>query len=144
MCSGSHDVSTETFNPDLLDIYVRPKFPDEGRYQAVRDELVPFPSSLAYGHVSADGPLANLLRQHGIGASEIAWFRKNAEPPDYVGYDCYPDLQTVPPGEGDFTRGGRLPLQQARAMRPDSSPCRCATPTRASASPCSSRRPAPG
>ena len=71
-----------------------------------------FPSSLAYGKVAPGHPFAELLVELGVPASELSWLFENAEPPDVLGYNHYPDIADFP-GAPDFTREGALPLADA-------------------------------
>jgi beta-glucosidase/6-phospho-beta-glucosidase/beta-galactosidase len=106
-------VSAETVFPDLLlDRYLSPQFKEKAQYQALQNDLVYFPSTLAYGQIRADSPMAALLGKHGVPAREITWFLKHAQRPDYLGYNHYPDFN-FKPEDGDFTRRGKVPLRQA-------------------------------
>lgn len=106
-------VSAEALIPGLLDPFLRPQFQRKAQYQALRDDLELYPSSLAYGQVEPDGLMAALLHAHGVESREVAWFRKHAQRPDYLGYNHYPDLMNFKPEDGDFTRGGHVPIRQA-------------------------------
>jgi hypothetical protein len=71
-----------------------------------------YPASLAYGKLGPAHPFTEFLTSHGARTAEIAWFQKNRVLPDILGYNYYPDIHAFAK-EGDYTRKGALPLQQA-------------------------------
>lgn len=87
-----------------------------------RDALVlstgSFPASLAYGRIVATHPLVDRLASLGVPSSQLEWFTGRAAPPDVLGYNHYPDLVDFA-ADGDFTRGGSLPLHEAARQAAD-------------------------
>ena len=71
-----------------------------------------YPSSLAYGKISQEHPLAGFLRDHGVTREEIAWFERHSARPDILGTNYYPDIAKFGK-EGDYTRKGTVPLDRA-------------------------------
>ena len=71
-----------------------------------------YPSSLAYGKISQEHPLASFLTDHGVTREEIAWFERHSARPDILGTNYYSDIAKFE-REGDFTRKGSVPLDQA-------------------------------
>jgi hypothetical protein len=90
--------------------------PSESEDDAIHKELITaaavYPSSLAYGRVKPDHPLASFLKDHGVTADEIAWFEKHSARPDILGTNYYPDIAKFAK-DGDFTRKGSVPLDKA-------------------------------
>ena len=71
------------------------------------------PASLAYGKVTRDAhPFGAFLRSQGIPSKDVAWFYKNNAKPDILGFNYYPDIRAYRQF-GDFTRHGKVPLEQA-------------------------------
>jgi beta-glucosidase/6-phospho-beta-glucosidase/beta-galactosidase len=58
-----------------------------------------FPASLSYGKILPDNPLVRVLRRMGYADDDFQWFLEHAEPPDILGYNYYPDLETITPVE---------------------------------------------
>ena len=56
-----------------------------------------FPASLSYGKILPDDPLVQALRPLGYADEDFQWFLEHAEPPDILGYNYYPDLETITP-----------------------------------------------
>ena len=71
-----------------------------------------YPASLAYGKLGPKHPFTDFLTSHGAQAEEIAWFQKHAQLPDILGYNYYPDIFNFAK-DGDYTRKGTVPLEQA-------------------------------
>lgn len=80
--------------------------------QELRTAAAFYPSSLVYGKVNVEHPLAAFLKEHGVTDEEVAWCHAHAQRPDVLGFNYYPDLFNFW-GEGDFTRKGMIPLEQA-------------------------------
>ena len=58
-----------------------------------------FPSSLSYGKILPDDPLVQVLRRMGYADDDFQWFLEHGEPPDILGYNYYPNLETITPVE---------------------------------------------
>ena len=58
-----------------------------------------FPASLAYGKIGPNGPLYRILSSMGYTDTDFQWFRDNAETPDILGYNYYPDLEAIKSAE---------------------------------------------
>jgi len=71
-----------------------------------------YPASLAYGKLGPKHPFTDFLTSHGARAEEVAWFQKHATLPDILGFNYYPDIFNFAK-EGDYTRKGTVPLEQA-------------------------------
>ena len=78
----------------------------------LRNAAAAFPASLAYGKVRAGHPFANFLVQQGLRPEDITWFHTRAAKPDILGFNYYPDIHDYSK-DGDFTRHGTVPLEQA-------------------------------
>jgi beta-glucosidase len=78
----------------------------------LRKAAAAYPASLAYGKVRTGHPFGAFLVQQGIRREDLAWFDTHATRPDILGFNYYPDIHAFSK-EGDFTRHGRLPLEQA-------------------------------
>lgn len=71
-----------------------------------------YPSSLAYGKVDPSHPFAEFLQEQGVPGTDLEWCYKNANQPDILGVNYYPDIFRFG-DQGDFTRKGKVPLHQA-------------------------------
>ena len=58
-----------------------------------------FPASLSYGKILPDDPLVQVLNRLGYDDNDFSWFLENAEIPDIVGYNYYPNLEIITPVE---------------------------------------------
>ena len=54
-----------------------------------------FPASLAYGKILPGDHLVQALKGMGYSDDDFQWFLEHAEPPDILGYNYYPDLETI-------------------------------------------------
>ncbi len=105
-------ISADPINWLLADALV-PGLPvDDPQAEDLRGAAGSFPASLAYGKVAPNHRLSTWLKDLGVDATEIDWLHAQAEPPDILGYNHYPDVVDFPDGP-DFTRDGSLPLEQA-------------------------------
>ena len=105
--SDSVIVSVDPWFFEAVDGFL-PKNPDS----ELRNAAASFPASLAYGKVKAGHPFADFLVQQGNHPAEIAWFNNQTAKPDILGFNYYPDIHDFA-RDGDFTRHGKVPLEQA-------------------------------
>ena len=101
--------------PDAVIISVDPwggvGFLPKGASDEMHKAADSFPASLAYGKVQEGHPFGDFLVQQGIRHEEVVWFHTHAAKPDILGVNYYPDFAFAK--EGDFSRHGKLPLEQA-------------------------------
>lgn len=88
--------------------------PEDPEHREMRRAAAAYPSSLAYGKVRPGDRFADFLLKHGLTRDELEWFIAHAARPNLVGFNYYPDI-FVFSQEGDFTRKGKVPLDQAAA-----------------------------
>ncbi len=104
-------MSVDPWLDGVIDPFLPEDLTDANR-PILRDAAAVYPASLAYGKIDADHPLAEFLVDQGIKAEDIDWLKRHAELPDIVGCNYYPDIFAFG-DQGDFTRKGALPLEQA-------------------------------
>ncbi len=105
-------VSAESVNWALADTLL-PDLPAQGaQAEEWRAAIGSSPASLAYGLVAPDHRWGTVLASLGVPRADLEWLQANAQPPDIVGYNHYPDIVDFPGGP-DFTRGGSVPLAAA-------------------------------
>lgn len=104
------DIRLERFGS--LDRYLLSGSETDGLQKELMTAASVYPSSLAYGKISQEHPLAGFLRDHGVTREEIAWFERHSARPDILGTNYYPDIAKFTK-EGDYTRKGTVPLDRA-------------------------------
>ncbi len=95
---------------------VDPALPDgtatDPKLRELRIAASSYPASLVYGKVKPGDAFEEFLVRHGIAETDIAWVQQHVSKPDILGYNYYPDIFKYA-ADGDFTRKGSLPLEQA-------------------------------
>jgi beta-glucosidase len=86
----------------------------ESEQEDLRAVVGSFPASLAYGKVPVEHRFGQRLIEAGAKERDLEWLLSHAEVPDILGSNHYPDIVDFA-AEGDFTRGGSLPLIEAAA-----------------------------
>ncbi len=78
-----------------------------------------FPACLAYGRVQAGSAFGQVLLRAGLHASDLDWFAKNAQLPDILGVNLYPDCshRSSNPDEGLKLGAAELERQLTLAHR---------------------------
>lgn len=105
-------ISAESVNWSLADTLL-PDLAAQGALdEDVRAAVGSFPASLAYGKVPPGHAWSARLASLGVPRSDLEWLHANAQPPDILGYNHYPDIVDFPGGP-DFTRGGSVPPDAA-------------------------------
>lgn len=109
---GCRLISAESINWSLADTLL----PDLAARGALDEDLRvavgSFPASHAYGKVPPEHAWSARLASLGVPRADLDWLHANAQPPDILGYNHYPDIVDFPGGP-DFTRGGSVPLDAA-------------------------------
>lgn len=95
-----------------VDSYLPKGVATDSGMKDLRTAAAAYPASLAYGKVSGAHPFAAFLEQKGVAAKDIEWVSSHAQKPDILGYNYYPDIFKYAK-DGDFTRKGAVPLNQA-------------------------------
>ncbi|MGP8258316.1 MAG: family 1 glycosylhydrolase [Methanoregula sp.] len=71
-----------------------------------------YPASLVYGKVKPGDAFVEFLIGQGVAEADITWVQQRVSKPDILGYNYYPDIFQYAK-DGDFTRKGTVPLEQA-------------------------------
>lgn len=98
---GAIIVSVDPFFYGAVDRHLPPAPEGDPARRELLRAAAAYPASLAYGKVTAEHPLAELLRDCGVQKSDIGWFAKRCIRPDILGCNCYPGMRLVGGGTKD-------------------------------------------